>query len=705
MDDFPPLPPPGLVAPVVPENALVVLDEMPLAVAAPVDALAMPVVGAALEDAQAVPDVGAALEDAQAVPDVGAVPENAPVAPGPGAMVQFQAVFDNLSDEESVHTNDMYVNAPPGTLTRLRQDFAIMDAGGTIRDHSHTQSESSSSIGVSIDNHPEIIKANRFKLDYVNFLKSKGLLDDFNAYQSSLSNLHARKVDDNGVIRPTLTSVARDFCVRQGILCVGNSNPDVGTSAPVAPKDAKTWSSIVAPLVPQNDSSAPEPSLSYNVDGSANLSPPKSFLLAGRKRWATSCIGYFVGGGFSFKFVKENALKMWKNRGLLNVYFNSKGYYTFEFKTEDEMKSFLGASSMMMGGKRMYLGAWIEGTNFQRNVIPFVSIWVQFSDVPHSYWTAEGIRMLARAVGKPITLDAPTAKLEPMRYARVLVEVSYKSPKPDFIWVPVISDEDGSIVKVKVQVLYSAMPLSCSLCACYGHSLARCTKNPNKVKDPSSDKGSTKAPPAHHGAPNSDTPKGTTRAPPEHTELQQTLAQNENVQLDDVEMIQHMADIITDLARDMAYTQVEHITPDSVPVQTPVPENAPVAPEGILESVPLDAAFADQEQINSPNRFQALADVDDDVMIDNTGIQNSYAHGPNVVVFGLAAPGGAMALPPLPPALEEGEFTPASKGKKKQRSKVQQASPSKRGLGNGDKGSTLPKRSRRLQGDATKASQ
>ncbi|KAL1818220.1 hypothetical protein ACET3Z_013089 [Daucus carota] len=411
MDDFPPLPPPGLVAPVVPENALVVLDEMPLAVAAPVDALAMPVVGAALEDAQVVPDVGAALEDAQAVPDVGAVPENAPVAPGPGAMVQFQAVFDNLSDEESVHTNDMYVNAPPGTLTRLRQDFAIMDAGGTIRDHSHTQSESSSSIGVSIDNHPEIIKANRFKLDYVNFLKSKGLLDDFNAYQSSLSNLHASKVDDNGVIRPTLASVARDFCVRQGILCVGNSNPD------------------------------------------------------------------------------------------------------------------------------------------------------------------------------------------------------------------------------------------------------------------------------------------------------QTLAQNENVQLDDVEMIQHMADIITDLARDMAYTQVEHITPDSVPVQTPVPENAPVAPEGILESVPLDAAFADQEQINSPNRFQALADVDDDVMIDNTGIQNSYAHGPNVVVFGLAAPGGAMALPPLPPALEEGEFTPASKGKKKQRSKVQQASPSKRGLGNGDKGSTLPKRSRRLQGDATKASQ
>ncbi|KAL1826880.1 hypothetical protein ACET3Z_005292 [Daucus carota] len=406
------------------------------------------------------------------------------VAPGPGAMVQFQAVFDNLSDEDSVHTNDMYVNAPPGTLTRLRQDFAIMDAGGTIRDHSHTQSESSSSVGVSIENHPEIIKANRSKLDYVNFLMSKGLLDDFNAYQSNLSNLHARNVDENGVIRPTLTSVARDFCVRQGILCVGNTNPDVGSSAPVAPKDAKTC-----------------------------------------------------------------------------------------------------------------------------------------------------------------------------------------------------------------------------LCACYGHSLARCTKNPNKVKDPSSDKGSTRAPPAHHGAPNSDIPKGTTRAPHEHTELQQPLAQteNENVQLDDVEMIQHMADIITDLARDMAYTQVEHTTPDSV--QTPVLENAPVAPVGILESVPLDDAFADQEQINSPNRFQALADVDDDVMIDNTGIQNSHAHGPNVVVFGLAAPGGAMALPPLPPALEEGEFTPASKGKKKQRSKVQQASPSKRGLGNGDKGSTLPKRSRRLQGDATKASQ
>ena len=192
-------------------------------------------------------------------------------------------------------------------------------------------------------------------------------------------------------------------------------------------------------------------------------------------------------------------MRMWKNRCLQNVFFNSKGYYTFEFKIVAVMQSFLGASSMMMGGKRLYLGSWIEGTNFQRNVIPFVSIWVQFYDVTHSYWTSEGIRMLARAVGKPITMDAPTAKLEPMRYARVLVEVSYKSPKPDFIWVPVKSDEDGSIVKVKVQVLYFTMPLSCSLCACYGHSLARCVKNPERVekKDSSVDKGTTRAHPEH----------------------------------------------------------------------------------------------------------------------------------------------------------------------------------------------------------------
>ena len=70
-------------------------------------------------------------------------------------------MFDELSDGDSVNTNDMYVNAPPGTLTRLRQDFAIMDAGGTIRNHSRTQSESSSSVGVSIFNHPDVIKINK----------------------------------------------------------------------------------------------------------------------------------------------------------------------------------------------------------------------------------------------------------------------------------------------------------------------------------------------------------------------------------------------------------------------------------------------------------------------------------------------------------------------------------------------------------------
>ena len=209
---------------------------------------------------------------------MGVALENAPVAPGPGAMVEFPAGFEEFSDEDSAHTDDMLVKAPPGTLTRLRQDFSIMDARGTIRNHSRTQSEFCSSVGVSIFNHPDVIKISKSKLEYVEFLKSRGLLDEFNSFQLNQSKLHARTVNDMGFVeQPTLESLAQKIGVREGILRIGDSNNGAGSNADVP----KTWSSIVVLKITQNSSSAPEPSLSYNADGSANLSPPKYFLLAG----------------------------------------------------------------------------------------------------------------------------------------------------------------------------------------------------------------------------------------------------------------------------------------------------------------------------------------------------------------------------------------------------------------------------------------
>lgn len=228
------------------------------------------------------------------------------------------------------------------------------------------------------------------------------------------------------------------------------------------------------------------PEITYEGD-SAYVSLPKEFLLQARKRWtSSSCIGHFVGGGFSFKFVKERVMKLWANNGLHDVFYSPKGYFTFEFNTESEMKAVLVLNSVNIGGKRLYLAPWTDGSQFQKNVIPSVTTWIKLVNVHPTLWNMTGLGSLAKAIRKPLALDAQTAKLKPMKYAGILVDLRYSCSYPRFVWAPVLND-DGETVHTKVEVEYSALPSSCSFCKAFGHSLARCSLKPSVVTESVSD--------------------------------------------------------------------------------------------------------------------------------------------------------------------------------------------------------------------------
>ncbi|XP_063941240.1 uncharacterized protein LOC135149469 [Daucus carota subsp. sativus] len=190
--------------------------------------------------------------------------------------------------------------------------------------------------------------------------------------------------------------------------------------------------------------------------------------------------------------LKGTALKLWTNSGLKNVYYNSKGYYTFRFDAVEDMKKVLALNSVQIGGKRLYLAPWTDGANFQKNVIKKVSTWVKLVDVPHSYWTREGLKHIASAVGVPVSLDKQTATLNPMKYAGVLVEITYDCSYPKAVWVPVIDEDTGEVVKVRVGIDYSSVPQCCSYCKAFGHFDSRCEKNPSYVKPPTKEKAPVK---------------------------------------------------------------------------------------------------------------------------------------------------------------------------------------------------------------------
>lgn len=80
-------------------------------------------------------------------------------------------------------------------------------------------------------------------------------------------------------------------------------------------------------------------------------------------------------------------------------------------------------------------------------------------------------------MGTLLSLDKQTSLLNPMKYAGVLIDLKYDSPRPKVIWVSVISEFDKSMDNVMVGVEYSALPQSCSIYRASGHSTTRCLKN------------------------------------------------------------------------------------------------------------------------------------------------------------------------------------------------------------------------------------
>lgn len=201
----------------------------------------------------------------------------------------------------------------------------------------------------------------------------------------------------------SLENLHDNFTVQKGVLSLVNvdisANMEKGEPSNVAQNQKIiTWSDMVRKNTEMPKSKS-KVSWSYNDDGSINLIPPRKFLLEAHKKWDSSCIGHFVGGSFDFKFVKDRALSMWRHCGLQNVYYNSKGYFTFRFGKIEEVEGNLSLNSVQIGGRTLYLKPCMESCEFKRNVIDKVSCWIMLGEVPPTYWSHNGLVMIAEIIG------------------------------------------------------------------------------------------------------------------------------------------------------------------------------------------------------------------------------------------------------------------------------------------------------------------
>ena len=206
-------------------------------------------------------------------------------------------------------------------------------------------------------------------------------------------------------------------------------------------------------------------------------------------------------------------------------------------------------------------------------------------DVPHSYWTREGLKHIASAVGVPLSLDNQTATLNPMKYAGVLVEITYDCAYPKAVCVPVIDEDSGEVVKVRVGIDYSSVPQSCSYCKAFGHYDSRCEKNPSYVKPPTKEKapvkkGKEKA--EFMGCPVEMDPVGKT-TPAKQTSVKPTTPASD-VGTSNKFAVLEEGEIDASADTEVMDTDSEHVDA-TIPVGDALPQDSPV----VLMECPIDA--------------------------------------------------------------------------------------------------------------------
>ena len=238
MDDFPPLPPPGLVAPDVPVNAPMVLDEMPEVASPPLNIVPL-----------ASSDENVPLMAPNAVDDVQDHSSFDLYAQMPAAMLLGEFV-EAASSSDSVA---QVTQAARGISPMNARGAPVLDSARIVREDGSSSARAVSAPlsargvreaepVVDFQARAQAIKHQRTMIDVGTFHENNGLsMTDFVKFESAK---YARNMDDFGCVKTSsLESLKKSFEVQNGVLRICSGSESTSCEDSSVPRI--TWSKIV----------------------------------------------------------------------------------------------------------------------------------------------------------------------------------------------------------------------------------------------------------------------------------------------------------------------------------------------------------------------------------------------------------------------------------------------------------------------------
>ncbi|KAL7163729.1 hypothetical protein ACSBR2_039783 [Camellia fascicularis] len=185
-------------------------------------------------------------------------------------------------------------------------------------------------------------------------------------------------------------------------------------------------------------------------------------------KWEACLVGYFIDKNLPYNLIKNNAINMWKNKGLVDILKNDDGFIFFMFENRDCCTNVLKGGPWYVGEFFLILKQWHRMMKLSKEDKKSILVWVKFYNIPLEYWDGDGLSRIASAVGVPLFMDQPTSSGSRISFARVCVNIQADSIFPDNF---VITSGDESI---SIRVEYQGVPSKCVHCNVFGHDTKTC---------------------------------------------------------------------------------------------------------------------------------------------------------------------------------------------------------------------------------------
>lgn len=119
--------------------------------------------------------------------------------------------------------------------------------------------------------------------------------------------LTVSSTSSNVIANPVTNSVTHNYASTTVL------NPPIATSPvnQVLPEKTPTsWKDMLTKNTPNATVTESQATVTHNKDCYATVDFSHEFLIKSQEQWNSSLIAHFIGGSFSFKFVKEQVLRL-----------------------------------------------------------------------------------------------------------------------------------------------------------------------------------------------------------------------------------------------------------------------------------------------------------------------------------------------------------------------------------------------------------